>query len=401
MKILIITPRIPYPPFRGDKLKIYNIAKNLSCNNSVHILTFHRNKKQLDDLKNFEKLGIKIETVKLPVIESIFWTFAAIFSKLPFQAALYRSVKMKKKVNMLVNNGSFDVIYYHWIRIAQYFDATESKGKTLSVVDYTDAVSLNLSRLAGIERNPFKKFSIQMEQKRIAVHEKIAEKFHTLFICSEVDKKYLQERGIKANYRLLYNGVDTKYFQSDSTQYDWNRIIFTGNMPYRANYDAVLYFADEIFPKILNVIPEAKFYVVGQKPPQKIIRLASKNIVVTGFVPEIQKEYLMSAVSVAPTRFGAGTLNKVLESIALGVPVVATSIAVIGLPSQLKKFVFVADKPEEFANSVIKIISDPAIRNDLMHEGQKIIKEEFSWEVIVRNFENYLISETTKSKKMV
>ncbi len=396
MNILIITPRIPYPPFRGDKLKIYNIAKILSRNNSVHILTFRRNNKHKEYLKNFESLGIKLETVRLSFLESIFWIFIAFFTKLPFQAALYRSVKMKKRINDLINIGNFDVIYFHWIRIAQYYELIKSTNKVLSVIDYTDAVSLNLSRLVNIEKNPIKKFFIQIERKRIAEHEKIAEKFHTLFICSEVDKKFLMDRGIKANYKLLYNGIDTTNFKSDSTQYNWNRIIFTGNMPYRANYDAVLYFVREIFPNILKAIPEAKFYIVGQKPPKKIISLASSNIVVTGFVPKIYKEYLLSAVNVAPTRFGAGTLNKVIESIALGVPVVATSVAVGGLPKELYKYVFVANDPESFSKQVVEIIKNPKIREEMMVEGARIIREMLSWDKIVGEFENYLSEELKK-----
>lgn len=396
MNILIITPRIPYPPFRGDKLKIYNIAKILSRNNSVRILTFRRNNKHKEYIKNFESLGINLETVRLSFLESIFWIFTAFFTKLPFQAALYKSFKMRKKISDLVDKGNFDVIYVHWIRIAQYVDSINSKNKALRVIDYTDAVSLNLSRLVNIEKNPIKKFFIQIERKRIAEHEKIGEEFHTLFICSEVDKKFLSDRGIKANYKLLYNGIDTTYFNAESIQYNWNRIIFTGNMPYRANYDAVLYFVREIFPNILKVIPEAKFYIVGQKPPKKIISLASPNIVVTGFVPEIHKEYLLSAVNVAPTRFGAGTLNKVIESIALGVPVVATSVAVGGLPKELYKYVFVADDPESFSKQVVEIIKNPKIREEMMVEGAKIIREMLSWDKIVGEFENYLLEELKK-----
>lgn len=152
MNILIITPRIPYPPFRGDKLKIYNIAKILSRNNSVRILTFRRNNKHKEYIKNFESLGINLETVRLSFLESIFWIFTAFFTKLPFQAALYKSFKMRKKISDLVDKGNFDVIYVHWIRIAQYVDSINSKNKALRVIDYTDAVSLNLSRLVNIEK---------------------------------------------------------------------------------------------------------------------------------------------------------------------------------------------------------------------------------------------------------
>ncbi|HSP89127.1 MAG TPA: glycosyltransferase, partial [Ignavibacteriaceae bacterium] len=314
MKILIITPRIPYPPYRGDKLKIYNLSKHLSQNNSVKIVTFLRNKEQLEDLENFKKSGIQIETIKLPVWESILKAFLNLFSKIPFQVAWFSSEKMKNKIDEEISKNNYDVIYFHLIRSAQYLNS--QKGKSLKVIDFTDAVSLYLNRFAEIEKNPLKKLLIKIEEKRIKHYENIAEKFNCVFICSEIDRDYLLNRGIKANIKIFNNGIDVEYFNSDVIDFEKNRIIFTGNMPYYANYDAAIYFSKEIFPLILEKKPDSKFYIVGQKPSKKIKALASKNIVVTGFVPDIKEEYLKSAVNVAPMRFGAGTLNKVIESIA-------------------------------------------------------------------------------------
>jgi sugar transferase (PEP-CTERM/EpsH1 system associated) len=396
LNILIITPRIPYPPFRGDKLKIYNLAKNLSENNSVTILTFLRSTNQLNDLANFDKFGIKVKTIKLSIFESIINTAIAIFSRLPFQAAWYKSAKMNRKVAELCSSGEFDVVYYHLIRSAQYFHKSMENGKPLNILDFTDAVSLYLKRFAEVQKNPLIKFLIKVEQKRVVNYEKIAEKFHALFICSEVDKKYLIDSGLNIDIRILNNGIDIDYFQPEKIKCQINRIIFTGNMPYFANYDAAIYFAEVIFPKILREIPDAEFYIVGQKPPLKIRNLASKNIFVTGFVPDIKLEYLKSAVNVAPMRFGAGTLNKVIESIALGVPVVGTPFAVNGLPKELYKFISVADDEDSFAGQVVTILKNPKIREELLEEGKKVIRNILSWKNVVSGFESYLAQEILK-----
>jgi glycosyltransferase involved in cell wall biosynthesis len=396
LNILIITPRIPYPPFRGDKLKIYNIAKNLSEKNTVTILTFLRSSTQFNDLKNFDKFGIKVETIKLSIFESIINIIIAVFSRLPFQAAWYKSARMKRKVAELYRNGKFDVVYYHLIRSAQYYNKPIGNNKPINILDFTDAVSLYLKRFAEIEKNPLKRYLIKIEQIRIENYEKIAEKFHALFICSEIDKKFLKESGLKVDIRILNNGIDVNYFQSEEIKNRRNRIIFTGNMPYFANYDAAIYFSEKIFPKILLEIPDAEFYIVGQKPPLKIRNLASKNIFVTGFVPDIKAEYIKSAVNVAPMRFGAGTLNKVIESIALGVPVVGTSFAVMGLPKALYKFISVADNEDNFADHVIDILNNPQKYEELMQEGKKLIRDLLSWKNVVSGFEIYLAEETSK-----
>jgi sugar transferase (PEP-CTERM/EpsH1 system associated) len=389
LKILIITPRIPYPPYRGDKLKIFNISKILLKNNTIHIITFYRNDQDNELVKPLEEMGIKITLIKLTLINSLINALIATVQNTPFQVAWYKSKKMQKSVDSLLKDNNFDIVYYHLIRSAQYY-SHNIVNPYLNVIDFTDAVSLYLSRMVKQERNFFKKLFIRSELKRINNYEKIAEKFDVLFICSEIDKKFLIDKGIKQDIQILNNGIDTDYFFSEKKDYDRKRIIFTGNMPYYANADAALYFAKEIFPLVIKKDPEVKFYIVGQQPSISIRQLASDNIFITGYVKDIKAEYLKSAVNIAPMRFGAGTLNKVLESIALGVPVVATSISMLGLPKELTKFVFIADSPEQFASTVLEIINNTSIRSELMNEGKEIISRMLSWNNIVRDFELFL-----------
>lgn len=387
MKILIITPRIPYPPYRGDKLKIFNISKILSKGNKIHIITFYRSHKDKELVKPLEEMGIKIILIKLTLFSSFLHTFLALFQNTPFQVAWYKSKKMQISVDTLLKDNNFDIVYHHLIRTAQYYSSNDAG---LNIIDFTDAVSLYLSRMIEQERNFFKKLFIRSELKRISNYEKIAEKFDALFICSGIDKKFLKDKGINQDIQILNNGIDTDYFFSEQKDYDGKRIIFTGNMPYYANADAVIYFTKKIFPLILKKDPEVKFYIVGQQPPLFIKQLESDNIFVTGYVKDIKAEYLKSAVNVAPMRFGAGTLNKVLESIALGVPVVATSISILGLPKELMKYVFIADTPEQFASTTLEILNNKSIRLELMNEGKEIISKMLSWNNIVKDFELFL-----------
>lgn len=398
MNILIVTPRIPYPPYRGDKLKIFNLTKNLLKNNSVTILTFIRTKNQIVEIEELKKQNLNVVAVKISLFGSFLNVLKSIFSNLPFQVAWYRSKLMQKKVNELVNSGNYDVAYFHLIRTAQYIPTQKLPKSYISVIDFTDAVSLYLNRFYNIEKNLFKKIFLGIEKKRIEKYENIANKFDAVFICSEVDREYLRKQGIKAKMKILRNGVDIQLFKTEKHEFDQNRIIFTGNMPYYANYDAAIYFAKEIFPFVLTEIPDAKFYIVGQDPPSRVRSLANDTIIVTGFVKDIKVEYLKSNLNVAPMRFGAGTLNKIIESLILGVPVVATPIAVEGFPEEIKKIINVASGSREFANSVITYLKKPRLRQQFMELDKSIIKEMLSWENIVRQFENELIDECRKIK---
>lgn len=189
MKILIVTPRIPYPPYRGDKLKIYNIVKVLLKNNDVRIITFYQNNKDKANADAIRELGVKIDLVRLTLVESLMQVLFAITKKFPFQVAWYKSSRMKNAIDFLLEQERFDVIYYHLIRTAQYLSTKDSNPK-LNIIDFTDSVSLYLTRMLNQEKNLIKRFAIHSELKRVEEYERIANKFDSIFICSEVDKKF-------------------------------------------------------------------------------------------------------------------------------------------------------------------------------------------------------------------
>ncbi len=387
MKILIVTTRVPYPPFKGDKLKVYNIVKHLAKRNSVKVLCLTKNVAEVKYLDGVRLLGAEIEAVRLSTMHSLLNVGLNFFSGKPNQVSLFRSRQLGKRLAEIVDRDSPDVVYFHFIRSAQYVKDMP-RSKAIKVLDFTDAVSLYLSRFVEAEKNPFIRLLVRNERNRIEEYEHIAKKFDACFICSPLDRDYLINRGIKADFRILPNGVDTDMFKKSDGALDKNRIIFTGNMPYFPNEDAVVHFTKVIMPRILEKVPSAKFYVVGGSPTRRIRRLASSNVIVTGFVESISVEYQKSAVAIAPMRFGAGTLNKVIEPIVLGIPVVATSIAVHGLPDAAQRIIQIADNPDEFASAVINILKNKNIRKSYKEFDE--LRESLSWEKIVGDFEDNL-----------
>lgn len=389
MRILIITPRIPYPPHRGDNLHAYNISKQLSKNNSVHIATQISNSKQFEFLNALESEGLKTFVVKLPLLKSVINLFFALLKSTPFQVAYFSNRKFEKLIKDLISKNEYDLIYFHLIRSVQYFSATKNS-KALKVADLTDAVSLYLSRYINFLKNPIRKIFFSIEQKRVFEYEKSANVFDTIFLCSEVDRDYLKQHLPNANLQLLRNGVNESFFEKTDVKIEKHRIMFSGNMPYYPNCDAAIYFAKKIFPEITKLYNDSKFYIVGQKPSRQIKNLSSDKIIVTGFVKDIKTEYLKSEVNIAPIRFGAGTPNKVLESLALGVPVVATIVAIAGLPNELKKFVFVANDEKEFVEKVRYIFENREKVKAQMKECEILLPKILGWENIISDFENYI-----------
>jgi polysaccharide biosynthesis protein PslH len=170
-------------------------------------------------------------------------------------------------------------------------------------------------------------------------------------------------------------------------------------MTYAPNEDGLMYFYREILPLIRQTIPTVKFYIVGKDPSHTVQKLAAENVIVTGKVPDLLTYYSLAQVSICPIRFGAGTLNKVIEPIAMGIPVVSTSISCVGMnvtPIQDPHFasadyqdrdIVFADTPETFAQSVINLLQQPELRQKIGAAAIKLVKAEHDWESIVAKLE--------------
>jgi glycosyltransferase involved in cell wall biosynthesis len=187
---------------------------------------------------------------------------------------------------------------------------------------------------------------------------------------------------------LLPNGVDLETFSSPAPPSpEPGRIIFTGNLSYFPNVDAACFLVREILPKIQKDVPTVKVYIVGQNPSSKVRALAGRDVIVTGYVDDIRAEYLKSSVAVSPVRFGAGTLNKVLEPLALGVPVVTTSIGLEGLCLEPGNDLLVADTAEKFAGAVTRLLTNDGDRMSMAARASEKVRARFSWEKIARDLE--------------
>ncbi|MDE3058345.1 MAG: glycosyltransferase [Bacteroidota bacterium] len=390
MNLLFLTSRLPYPPHRGDKLKIYNLIKHLSQRgHEITLLSFISTRKEKISSTALLEFCVEVKAIHLPLYQSILNCLFNIFSAAPFQIFYFKSRKMKRLIETTLSSGDFDAIHVHLIRMAQYgVDVTGIP----RILDLTDAGSLYLERFLKVTKNPFFKLFLKSELKRLKQYETVLEKFDTCLVCSAVDKESLFLRAPHAKIDLLYNGIDLDYFTPDgSVAADSSRIVYTGNMSYYPNADGVVFFVNKVFPLVQQKLPHSKLFIVGQKPSRKIRSLQNTNIIVTGFVSDIREHYLRSTVAIAPIRFGAGTLNKVLEPMALGVPVVATSIAAEGLPVHDEREILIADSPEDFAGNIVRLLTNAQLRKDISENARQLVRNLYSWSSIASTLENVYV----------
>jgi sugar transferase (PEP-CTERM/EpsH1 system associated) len=388
MKVLFLTSRFPYPPYRGDKLKIYNLIRRLSTSHEITLLSFVESSAEMAFVDELRPYCVRVEVVHLPRWRSYIGCAAAILSSLPLQVAYFTSGEMSERLEQLLGEESFDVMHVHLIRMAQY--ASTRRSMPPRVLDLTDAGSLYLRRFLGQTRSIVKKIVLTLELQRLERYEHVLESFELSLVCSPVDQGVLLRAAPKADVRLLYNGVDLDYFSSNGSEVpEEHSLIFTGNMSYFPNIDGAEYLVKEIMPLVWSRYPHANASLVGQSPPSSVRRLAGENVLVTGFAQDIRQSYLRNSIALAPVRFGAGTLNKVLEPMALGRPVVASSVAVEGLPAENGVHLLVADTPQDFARAITRLFEDASLRASIAREGQQLVRSRFDWDRIVGDLRSY------------
>jgi sugar transferase (PEP-CTERM/EpsH1 system associated) len=388
MKLLFTANRFPYPPYRGDKLKIFHLAKRLSQKHELHLVTFLQDESDRQYLPELQKIFKEIYLVKLSKPQSYFNSLLAFFHKEPFQVRYFHSAAMERKLQELQAQHNYDAVHVQHLRMAQYWAEIKNVPR---ILDLPDAYSLYWKRRIETSQGLLKIFA-RIEQKRVFNYEAILQKYDLSLVCSREDQSYLQQEKHIENVQLLPNGVDLGTFTAEQHNYSLDKtILFTGNMDYAPNVDAVIYFVSDIFPLIKRQIPDAIFVIAGQRPVKKVQELAANDVKVTGFVQDLSAMYASASIVVAPLRFGAGTQNKVLEAMAMGVPVVSRNIGFNGLNITSGEGVILALETEAFAEQCIALLQSGNLRERVGAAGKEVIRTQFDWDVIAQKLENYFL----------
>lgn len=395
LKLLFLANRTPYPPYRGDKLKIYHLAKRLAeYGHELHLLCFAQNAEDHAAQPELERIFKEVHQVSLPSWKSALHCLSAAWDTRPIQVLYFQDGGMRRKVKELFARHTYDAVHVQHLRMAPYLSDIKTVPR---ILDLPDAFSLYWKRRESINRGLLRKWFERLEGRRVLGYEPVIKKYELSLVCSPEDLEYLKETHGSRNLRLLPNGVDLDHFYPREHDYSAaDTILFTGNMDYAPNVDAVGYFCEDILPRIREQYPDVRFVIAGQRPVEAVRRLEGPGIEVTGFVPDLAVKYNEASVVVAPLRFGAGTQNKVLEAMAMGVPVVCSNIGFAGLGIAQGEGAFMQTDPVAFANSVMDLLASEDLRRSTGEKGAEVILNHFGWDAIAGQLEGYF-EEVAKS----
>lgn len=377
IRILFVTSRFPYPPLKGDQVRSYHQLLELGKRHDITLISLCEEGELESDMGELDKICSKIVRIPRSKYAGLFDALVMpLFRGWPVQVGLYHSRRLRRSVREHLSIGHFDVFHVQLSRLDPVVPA--NPGVPL-VMDMVDALSLNMQRRAD-QDSFFRGLIFRLEAWRMrALESRIVRRYDKVVVVSEADRIAL---GSASNVHVIPNGVDTGRFCFGLEGRKPDSIVFSGNMSYFPNVDAAEWFAEKVLPLIVRRRPQVEFVVAGANPHQRLRRIAEGNpaVVLTGFVPKMEDVLSSMTLAVAPMRSGTGIQNKVIEAMASGLPVVASTFALGGLRVQDGRELLVARNEQEFADAVVGLLADPERRTEIARQARMYVEREHSWE---------------------
>jgi polysaccharide biosynthesis protein PslH len=400
LNILVLTPIVPYPPHDGDKLRLYRFLKYLkSRGHVIDLFCLTRVKTDARHASDLQPLCRKLHIEQVTNLDLFFNLLGGALIGQSFNISSHFSPELRDALQAYwrTEDGKrIDVVLAHRLRTAPAaFEGNPGKPVVLELTDCLTAYTRQLKRQVGarFSRRLAAWWDYWFLRKEEA---EWSEKAFQSVIISQSDAQVLQEQGVPGGkITVVPNGVEpekrSKAKRPEGYPPEWPIVCFVGNMGYAPNEDGALWFLEKIWPQVKKTIPRAIFAAVGGQPREVLRQYHNgDDLLVTGWVPEVEPYVQNASISVAPLRIASGMQNKVAQSLSLGIPVVATSAAVSWLSPQGREGVIVADGENWFANEVIEALLNPKRARATAAKGKRFILGNYRWKESGKKLEEIL-----------
>ncbi|GAB5481299.1 MAG: TIGR03087 family PEP-CTERM/XrtA system glycosyltransferase [Parasphingorhabdus sp.] len=381
--ILFLTHRVPWPPNRGDKIRAHHILRRLMEYRPVHLACFADDEAEANEDRDIRTL---LASSKIVRRNKPNWQagIEALASGKPVSLTSFQSREIQTYVRDTLKTRSIDCIFVFSGQMAQFVPA-DFPGRV--IMDFVDVDSAKFESYADDGVGPMAWIN-RREGRLLRAFEKRVATFadHSLFVSDAEAELFRQRSGLDdQKVKAVGNGIDLDFYDPAKVSavdlpHEGSLIIFTGQMDYRPNIEAVVSFAKEAMPEILNHHPDAQFAIVGRAPTADVIRLdGSNNTMVMGSVDDIRSWLKAADIVVAPLRIARGIQNKVLEAMAMGKPVVASDAAAQGIEAANGEHFCVADDVQQEAMLVCDLLLNSAKAQALGERASALIRSNYSW----------------------
>ena len=375
MKIFVLLPRIPFPLEKGDKLRAFNQIKQLAKHNEIVLCALNDNLKvsEQDAFRALQPYCQSINFIKISKPQILLGLVRAFLKGLPMQCGYFYSRKAARKIDTLIAKHKPDMLFGQLLRVAEYIRHNDLP----KAIDYQDIFSYGMKRRADIASFITRPI-YTMEYRRLCRYEAaIFDDFDVKSIISEPDRALFPHEK-RDEILIIPNGVDHDYFKPQECEKKYD-LVFTGNMSYAPNVNAVDYLATEIMPIVWKTLPEAKLYIAGATPDPKVKKAASERIIVSGWLDDIRDAYAQSRVFIAPMRIGTGLQNKLLEAMSMRLPAITSPLANASLGAKPDEEILVGSNAEEMAQHIITLLTDTHKAEQIAQAGFDFTNRVYDW----------------------
>jgi len=388
MRVLLVCHRFPYPPASGSKIRAFHILKHLSREHEVTVAAPYRSEEEEREGKGLEEHCHRVLGERIHPVAAQLRMAGNLLTPTPSSMGYFRAPRLVRRIREETQARPFDLIFVHCSSVAPWVSQVTGVPK---VLDFVDMDSQKWLAYAKVHRFP-RSLGYWIEGTKLRrAEESLARRFDVCTCATPAELETYESYATGVPGDWFPNGVDPDYFRPSGEPYDPDTISFVGRMDYYPNAKCMVDFCARVLPLVRARRPEAKLVIVGADPVPAVRRLGElPGVTVTGSVKDVRPYVRRAALTIAPLEIARGTQNKVLESLSMGVPCVASGLAAKGVDCVAGEHLLAASTPEGYAEAILRILEDPGERQRLAEAGRARMLSHHTWKSAMRRLDAIL-----------
>jgi len=394
VRILFVSHRFPYPPTFGSKVRAFNVIRHLGRGHEVTLLSLVRGAAEQREAAGIAPFCREHRAIRVHRAAQAAKVLATLPTALSASEAFFHSAALQREVDRQLAKRSFDFIFVHCSSVGRTVEHVIDVPK---LIDFCDVDSRK-----WLDYVPHKPWPLSLAYRResslvAAAERRLAANFDQVTVATRGELRTLAELGVQERVDWFANGVDAEYFTPTAEPFDPMLLSFVGRMDYFPNEQCMVEFCATAWPLLRRERPALRLQIVGAAPTARVRGLARiDGVTVTGAVADVRPYLRSSTLSIAPLTIARGTQNKILESMAMGLPVVASRIAADGVDAVAGEHLLVADTSDEICAAILRLLDDGHERARVAEAGRARVLSHHAWASAMKRLDR-IVERTARS----